>query len=590
VAVFEEGQGGPTRRSPRGRKLRLSAIFRPYRAALAHRDLRLLLTGELISATGSWAYNVALAVYAFERTHSAIVVSTVFLVRFLPAMILSPYGGIIAERFERVRLLITCDLVLATLQVLLCIAVVVHAPIVAILALAGLAAICAQPYLPSVAAMIPQLAGEDDLAAANAVNSTIDNLVIIVGPAVGALLLLAGSPAAVFALNAVSFLIAGALVSRLRARSQPSDVSAGGSAGVLRQVVAGFQAIRESSLVLVLVSFSVLASFVYGTDTVLFVYVSKLQLGTGATGFGYLMAALGVGGVLAALGVNQLASKPRLGIIITLGMVVYCVPTALLLLVHDPLLGFLLEVVRGGGTLVVDVLAVTALQRSVAPNMVARVFGVFFALVLAAISLGSALGAAAISELGLRGSLLLAGLAIPGLALCAYPWLHRMDQAAVRRLAELAPRLRVLEPLGIFAAGSRAALERLASACTETTATAGQVIIREGEVADAFYVLLSGEVEVSAKGEAQRSRRLRVMAPGSYFGEIGLLAKMPRTATVRALADCALYRIPGPDFIDALTSSAPSGGLLEGAKTRLARSHPSYAPTLLGESAVPAEG
>jgi len=564
--------------------MRLGAIFQPYRAALAHRDLRLLLSGEVISATGSWAYNVALAVYVFDRTHSAFVVSAVFLVRFVPAMFLSPYGGIIAERFERVRLLITCDLVLATVQVLICVSVVLHTPIALILVLCAIAAMCAQPYAPAVAAMIPQLAGEDDLAAANAVNSTIDNLVIIVGPAVGALLLLTGSAAAVFAINAASFLIAAFLVSRLQARSHPSDVSEGGSAGVLRQVGAGFKAIAESSLVLVLVSFSVLASFVYGTDTVLFVYISKLQLGTGATGFGYLMAALGVGGILAALVVNQLASRPRLGIIITLGMVVYCVPTALMLLVHAPALGFFLEVVRGGGTLVVDVLAVTAMQRSVAPTMVARVFGVFFALVLAAISLGSALGATAISTVGLHGSLLLAGLVIPGLACCAYPWLHRMDRTAVRRVAELAPRIKVLEQLGIFAAGSRAALERLATACTETSAPAGEVIIQEGDTADAFFVLLTGEVAVSAKGEAEHARRLRVMGPGTYFGEIGLLARVPRTATVQALEACTLYRIPGQDFIDALTISSPSGGLLEGAKTRLAISHPSYAPTLLGET------
>jgi CRP-like cAMP-binding protein len=186
--------------------------------------------------------------------------------------------------------------------------------------------------------------------------------------------------------------------------------------------------------------------------------------------------------------------------------------------------------------------------------------------------------------------LLLAGLAIPGLAVCAYPWLHRMDRTAVRRVAELAPRIKVLEQLGIFAAGSRAALERLASSCAETTAPAGEVIIREGDTADAFYVLLSGEVAVSAKGEAQQSRRLRVMGPGTYFGEIGLLAQVPRTATVKALEACTLYRIPGPDFIDALTTSSPSGGLLEGAKTRLARSHPSYAPTMLGDQPAPAEG
>ncbi|MGH7640647.1 MAG: MFS transporter [Candidatus Dormibacteria bacterium] len=568
--------------------MRLGSAFKPYATVVRHRDLRLLLTGELISATGSWAYNVALAVYVYQRTHSALVVSAVFLVRFVPSMFLSPYGGIIAERLERVRLLIGSDIVLFALQALLCLSVVLRLPVAASLVLAGCAAAAAQPYQPAVSALIPQLAGEDDLIAANAVNSTIDNLVIITGPAIGAVLLLVGSPALVFAINALTFLVAAALVSRLRTRSKPTDVTEGGSAGALRQVLAGFAALWESKVVLVLVSFSVLASFVYGTDTVLFVYVSKLQLGTGATGYGYLMAALGVGGILAALLVNQLAAKPRLGIIITLGMITYCVPTALLVVIHQPWLAFILEVVRGGGTLVVDVLAITAMQRSVAPAMVARVFGVFFALVLAAISLGSILAATAIGSLGLHPTLLLAGLAIPAFACCAYPWLFRMDRAAARRLAELAPRIRVLEQLGIFASGSRAALERLAAACAEITVSPGQVLITEGDPADAFFVLLQGSVEVTAKGEGETTRRLRTMVPTSYFGEIGLLAKVPRTASVKAIEGCSLYRVPGEEFVEALTSTRASGSLLEGAKARLALSHPSLRPDFLGDVA-PAE-
>ncbi len=559
--------------------MRVAAVWGPYRAALAHRDLRLLLSGELISATGSWAYNVALAVYVYQQTHQALVVSAVFLVRFVPSMFLSPYGGIVAERLERVRLLIGCDLLMATWQAGLVITVLLHGPIPVLLVLAGLNAITQQPYMPAVAALIPQLAGERDLAAANAINGTIDNLVIILGPAVGALLLLTGSAAVVFIINGASFLVAGGLVSRLRARSKPSDVSEGGTAGPLRQVVAGFRAIGGSGLVLALLSFSVLASFVYGTDTVMFVYVSKLQLGTGATGYGYLLAGMGLGGVLGALVINQLASRPRLGAIITLGMAVYCLPTAVLVVVHVPEVAFVLEVIRGGGTLVVDVLAVTAMQRSVAPPMVARVFGVFFALVLAAISLGSVLGALAVSHLGLHPTLLLAGLAIPALAACAYPWLHRMDQRAVRRVLELAPKVRLLEQLGIFAAGSRLALERLAAAATEVEAPAGQVLIREGDPADAFYVLRQGKVLVSAKGEGEQQRPLREMAKGSYFGEIGLLERVPRTATVRTLEPSALYRIDGREFVEALTGSAVAQGFLEGAKTRLARTHPSYTPT-----------
>ena len=552
--------------------------LRRYRSVLRHRDLRLLLTGELISAIGSWAYNVALAVYVYDSTHSALWVSSVFLVRFIPSMFLSAYGGVIAERFERVRLMVTGDLVMMLWQALLTLSVVLHGPVALAILLAGLTSVSSTPYTPAVAAMIPQLAGEDDLAAANALNSTIDNLVIIVGPGLGALLLLASSPAVVFGVNAATFGLAAALVSRLRARSHPSDVTEAGSAGPVRQMWRGLQAIAASRSALALVSFSVLASFVYGTDTVLFVYISKLQLGTGATGYGYLLAAMGVGGILGALFVNQLAALPRLGPVITAGMAVYCLPTFILIWVHSPELAFVLEVVRGSGTLVVDVLAITALQRSVAPHMVARVFGVFFALVLAAISLGSLLAALLEGSLRLHPTLAILGLGVPALALLAYPWLHRIDSAAVRGLAEIRGKVALLSTLGIFSGGTQATLEQLARASAGIEFSTGAVIIREGDPADALYVLREGEVDVSSRGEASESRYLRTMGAGTYFGEIGLLERIPRTATVVAKSACRLYRIDGEAFLSALTSAAASPGFLEGTRARLSLSHPAYTP------------
>ena len=80
-----------------------------YRSALRHRDLRLLFGGLVISATGSWAYNVALLAYVYDRTHSLGWVAGAGLGRFLPSLLLSPYGGVVAERFERVRVMVCSD-------------------------------------------------------------------------------------------------------------------------------------------------------------------------------------------------------------------------------------------------------------------------------------------------------------------------------------------------------------------------------------------------------------------------------------------------------------------------------------------------
>lgn len=528
----------------------------------------------MVSAAGSWAYNVALIVYAFQETHSASWVAAATLGRFIPTLLTQSYAGVVAERFERVRVMVSADLLCALWMAVVAVLAANHAPVLSLLVFAALTSITACVYPPAVTAMLPQVAGEEDLAAANALNGTVDNLAIIAGPAIGAVLLTIGPPSVAFAINAASFLFSAFLVIQMKARSTPSDVTVDGNA--LQQVVAGFRAITASTTAAVLVGFSVLASFVYGTDTVALVYVSQDRLRSGPDGYGYLLAALGVGGVLAAFLVDRLASSPRLGQIIIIGMAVYCLPTALLTFTHTTYVAVVIEAVRGAGTLVVDVLAVTALQRSLPSDMIARVFGAFFTLVLGAISLGSLVTSQALPALGLNTSLLLLAFVVPALCAAAWPYLHRLDKAAFAKLDALRPRIALLEALDIFAAAKRPTLERLAGALEQIEVPRGRVILREGEEADALWMLVSGEVAVSARGESSRTHRLRTMGPGSYFGEIGLLERIPRTATVKALEACVLYRLPGNDFLDALTSSTATPSLLEGARTRLARSHPSY--------------
>jgi CRP-like cAMP-binding protein len=260
-------------------------------------------------------------------------------------------------------------------------------------------------------------------------------------------------------------------------------------------------------------------------------------------------------------------------------MAVFCLPTSLLTIVHAPWIAFLLEVIRGAGTIVVDVLAITALQRLVKPDVVARVFGVFFALVLAAISLGALLMPILLGIVGLKTTLLIMGFAIPALSVAAYPWLRALDARALGDLSALEPRIATLQALDIFAGATRAALERLARSAVEESVEPGTVLIREGADADDFFVITAGEVAVSATGESGLERSLGTLLPPSYFGEIGLLEHRPRTATVTTTAQSTVLRINGNEFVDALTVTNLSPTALGRAQMRLARTHPSSSLT-----------
>src|SRR5687767_7976942 len=80
-----------------------------FRAALRHRDFRVLMARFVISGIGSWAYNVALIVFVFEQTQSAAWVGAVTIGRFIPTLLISPYAGVVAERFERRKVILFSD-------------------------------------------------------------------------------------------------------------------------------------------------------------------------------------------------------------------------------------------------------------------------------------------------------------------------------------------------------------------------------------------------------------------------------------------------------------------------------------------------
>jgi CRP-like cAMP-binding protein len=106
-------------------------------------------------------------------------------------------------------------------------------------------------------------------------------------------------------------------------------------------------------------------------------------------------------------------------------------------------------------------------------------------------------------------------------------------------------------------------LESLARRLTPLTVAPGQVFIREGEPSDRFYVISSGLVEVT-----QGTTTLRREGPGDFFGEIGLLRDVPRTATITAVEETELWALERDDFLDAVTGQNDARSAAEDIVTR----------------------
>jgi MFS family permease len=538
-----------------------------FRDALRHRDLRVLIGAFLVDQIGSWSYIVVISVYLFDRTHSTEWLAALGICRWGPGLLLASYGGVIADRYERVTIMVVSALASAAVMAAMAVVVATNGPPALILVLAAASAVALAPYQPAAGALTPEVAGEKDLAAANSLFSALENLVVVLGPGIGGLLLLTGRPVIGVAINAASFAAAAAVISRLRVRSRggadPED-------STVQQWKAGLSALAAQPVAVAVVLFCALDSAVYGASTVLYVPLS-VRLGTGPNGYSYLLAGAALGGVLGVGLANRLSGGYRLAPVIMGSICLQALPFGVTVAVDAPALAAVLQVASGVGMVIVDVLALTSLQRDLPRETLGRVLGIFDTVLLAGILLASLATGILLAHTGVNVALVAVGAGIPALGLIGLPALLRADRTSAAVAQRLRPRVELLARLDLLEGADRRTLERLAAAAQEIVMPAGEVVIREGDEADALWILARGELSVSVTGDGPGPRALAVVTAPGYVGELGLLHGIPRTATVRTSEESVLLRIGGPDFLDALEAGRASPSLLAVAGIRMAR-------------------
>lgn len=198
----------------------------------------------------------------------------------------------------------------------------------------------------------------------------------------------------------------------------------------------------------------------------------------------------------------------------------------------------------GVGLALLDVTGRTLLQRVVDDTVLTRMFGAIEALWMAGVGIGAAVGAAMIGPLGLETTLAFFGAVLPVFAVLTIRGLRRVDRAAIMPERQLS----LLGRMAMFAPLPRIDLERVARQLDLIEVHAGDAVVQQGEVGDRFYVIDRGTFDVSVDG-----RKLVELQEGDHFGEIALLEDVPRTATVRAHTDGAVWALDQEEFLATIT-------------------------------------
>ncbi len=529
----------------RGLGRRLSDTGTAFAAVARNANLRWLELSWTASIVGHYAFLIAVSVYAYNVGGEG-AVGLIFLARLIPAALISPFAGLIGDRFRRDRVLLLTNLTRIVFVGGAALAVYLDASSGVVYGLSIAATIATTPFRSSQAALTPALARTpEELTAANAVAAGVESIAIFAGPALAGLLLGIASTEVVFALTALLLVLSTLFIVLMRVEQPPKPKHELEASTLVSEVFAGFTTLGRHPALRVMMVLLTAQTAVAGAVQVFIVVAALELLDLGEGGVGYLNSAIGIGAFLGALAALSLAGAKRLSTAFMVGIVLMGLPLVAIGLWSDLVVAIVVLALLGIGSSLVDVSGLTLVQRAVPDDVMARVFGVIQMLWLASIGIGAALVPPLIDWLGVENALIGVGLFLPALVILLGRKVAQIDAAAPAPSPE---ELRILTSVPIFAPLPGGTLEHLTARLVPLRLDAGTMIVREGDQGDRFYIVVEGEVEV-----AQDGATLSRLGPGDYFGEIALIRDIPRTATVTAHTAVVLYALDREDFLAAVT-------------------------------------
>jgi MFS family permease len=389
---------------PRAAALRLRSTF----AALRHRNFRLFLIGQFVSLCGTLMQQVALGWLVLEITNSPFAVGLVTTLGSLPILLLTLYGGVLADRVDKRRFVLLLQCLMLTEALALAVLTAFHRITVHwIMGLAVFAGTLSAFEVPTRQALVADLVEREDLMNALALSSMGFNVARVIGPAIaGALIALWGLAACFFG-NALSYLAV--VASLVLMRTAPP--ASGSRPNALAAMKEGFRYVMDNrwprALVVLIAGFAV-----FGFPFIIMAPVfARDVLRVGASGYAALVSAIGVGAAVGALALAGFGKRYRKERLLIAASALFGVTLASIALVSSFSASIALFTLAGWTMATNGILGNTLLQIQAPDHLRGRVMGVYSFLVLGLAPFGSFQAGLVAEHLGVRYSIGLGGAA-----------------------------------------------------------------------------------------------------------------------------------------------------------------------------------
>lgn len=385
------------------------------RAALSYRDFRLIWLGLFASNIGTWMQNFTLPAYIEHRTHSAALVGLLVFTQLGPLLLLSIPAGVLADRVPRRPYLITMQAIQMVFSVVLAALVATGQPIWTLFVASLVIGIGNAMNAPAFQASVPMLVHRADLAGAVSLNSVMINASRVIGPAVAALLALAGfTTAHLFLVNAATYLF---LIAALLSVNVP-DVRGQHAEQGWRRLLTGVRIAKGRAVLgrslMTMTVFSAVSLVFIG----LFPSVARRNFGVDPEGGTYkiLYTTWGVGAMLGALAVGTVLSQFDRRRLVVIGFTIFAASLAVFALVHTPGPAYPVAFVLGFAYFMTATSLITIFQENMADSERAVVMPLWFMAFGGTIPIGNLIFGPVVDAIGARPVLLLGAVVALGLA------------------------------------------------------------------------------------------------------------------------------------------------------------------------------
>ena len=527
-------------------------------AVFRNRNFSLLWTGQLVETIGNALTSIAASIYVFRQTDSALSVGLMLMATAAPSLLVGLFAGVFVDRYDRRKIMIGADVLRAILVAL--IPILVPLNVIWLYVIVMLVSAVSQFFDPAHESVLPEVASDEELAAANSLIAISSFGSTAVGFAAAGLIASAANINWAFYANALTFLFSAVCVSLIRIKpiEAEEDTSA---ALVIQNLRAGVRQVISMPILRSLFSVQAIVLISFGLSNALLLPFAVRALGASEFEYGLQEGLTSVGFVVGSLLMAKFFDRLNEGAWLAVSYLAMGLAGVIYSFLHSIPLAILVITVSGFFNAPSAIGRRLIMQRNTPREMLGRVSSVFFVArdILFLIGM-SAAGLADVMDVRLLNLISALMLVVAGVVVLVLPQLGQ-SRAQWRRTVDLlrgveaAPRLGMGRPATLaevdrfvghlpqLAGMNQKERTQLASDTLVAEAKGGRVVTYRGEESDAAYFILKGSVGAGYMKENEYVI-LRYLHEGDFFGEVAALTGMTRTANVITEEDSEFLIIP----------------------------------------------